>query len=45
MHIPQGSPLSSVAFSKPNSEDPVDRAKRLLREADAVFFDVDSGSE
>ena len=45
MQLPlKGSPLSPVAFSKPDSEDPVERAKRLLREADAVFFDVDSSS-
>ena len=39
MQLPlKGSPLSPVAFSKPDSEDPVERAKRLLREADAVFL-------
>ena len=39
----QGSPLAAWAFfGSDNGEDPVDRTKRLLREADAVFFDVDS---
>ncbi len=37
----QGSPLA-FAFFGSDKEDPVDRTKRLLREADAVFFDVDS---
>ena len=40
---PEGSPLAAWAFfGSDNGEDPVDRTKRLLREADAVFFDVDS---
>ena len=35
----QGSPL---AFFFESKEDPVERTKRLLKETDAVFFDVDS---
>lgn len=38
---PEGSPLA-LAFLGSDKEDPVDRTKRILREADAVFFDVDS---
>eukprot|EP00913_Durusdinium_trenchii_P034396 g32177.t1 len=37
--MPEGSPL---AFFFESKEDPVERTKRLLKETDAVFFDVDS---
>ena len=39
--LAQGSPLA-LAFFGSDKEDPVDRTKQILREADAVFFDVDS---
>eukprot|EP00438_Fugacium_kawagutii_P031915 Skav218979 [mRNA] locus=scaffold1532:357566:369024:+ [translate_table: standard] len=38
---PEGSALA-LAFFGSKDEDPVDRTKQILREADAVFFDVDS---
>ncbi|CAJ1397833.1 unnamed protein product [Effrenium voratum] len=39
---PEGSPLAFTKKAKVVDEDPVARTKRLLTEADAVFFDVDS---